>query len=266
MFLVDLSILATVGGSAQATPLFGLSSLVALITLTALEIVLGIDNVVFIAILSNALPEARRSFARRLGLGLAMLIRVGLLLGISWVMGLTATLFEVPFLRDGHPAGEPPHALAVSGRDLVLLLGGLFLIGKATWEIHHQIARRDAHKENNPARVTLGMVVAQIVLLDAVFSLDSVITAVGMAERIEVMIAAVVIAVLVMMASADAISGFIERHPTMKVLALAFLVLIGVLLVADGLHQHISRGYVYFAMAFALTVDLIQLRVERRTG
>lgn len=247
-------------------PLLGVSSLIALLTLTALEIVLGIDNVVFIAILSNRLPEHQRGLARRVGLLLAMGTRVLLLLGIAWVMKLTSTLFEVPFFNDPHPPTDTdlsgPSPLAISGKDLVLLLGGLFLIAKATWEIRHQVVPHESRKGAGVGKAAFGMVLTQIVLLDVVFSLDSVITAVGMADHIEVMIAAVVIAILVMMASADSISGFIERHPTMKILALSFLVLIGVLLVADGLHQHIDRGYVYFAMAFALIVDLIQMRVE----
>jgi predicted tellurium resistance membrane protein TerC len=261
---VDTSLL-TLAADAVASgspPLFGMSSLIALVTLTALEIVLGIDNVVFIAILSNALPEAQRGHARRIGLLLAMGTRVLLLLGISWIMGLTATLIEVPFLAEPAHDGEGGGPLGITGRDLVLLGGGLFLIGKATWEIRHQMVPHESHAKAR-AGAAFGMVIAQIVVIDLVFSLDSVITAVGMAQRVEVMIAAVVISIGVMMAAADGISRFIERHPTIKVLALAFLVLIGVLLVADGLHQHIDRGYVYFAMAFALLVDLIQMRVER---
>ncbi|HHN78046.1 MAG TPA: TerC family protein, partial [Phycisphaerales bacterium] len=242
---------STISGVA---PLMSVATLIALLTLTALEIVLGIDNVVFIAILSNAVSASKRSLARRLGLVLAMLTRVLLLLGISWVMGLTATLFEVPFLRDG--LGEDGGVLGISGRDLLLLLGGVFLIGKATWEIRHQVVGHRSRHTAARVGASFGLVVSQIVLIDMVFSLDSVITAVGMVDRIEVMIAAVVLSSLVMIAMADAISGFIERHPSIKILALAFLVLIGVLLVADGMHQHVSRGYVYFAMAFALVVDL----------
>ncbi|MBZ0172272.1 MAG: TerC family protein [Phycisphaerales bacterium] len=257
---------ASANAAANSSPLLGVSSLIALVTLTALEIVLGIDNVVFIAILSNKLPESRRAHAQRIGLLLAMITRVLLLLGIAWVMKLTTPLFELPFINDPHPPTGPiehgPVALAISGRDLVLFLGGLFLIAKATWEIRHQVGPHAHHRRKATAKAAFGMVIAQIVVLDLVFSLDSVITAVGMAERVEIMIAAVVIAIIVMMASADAISGFIVRHPSMKILALSFLVLIGVLLVADGLHQHIDRGYVYFAMAFALIVDLIQMRVE----
>ncbi len=265
MFFLASMADAAAPGSGVA-PLVSVATLIALLTLTALEIVLGIDNVVFIAILSNAVPESKQSLARRLGLGLAMLTRVVLLLGISWVMGLTATLFEVPFLRDGLSHRGETGPLAISGRDLLLLLGGLFLIGKATWEIRHQMLGHRAKRAAAPARAAFGLVVTQIVLIDMVFSLDSVVTAVGMVDRIEVMIAAVVLASLVMIAMADAISGFIERHPSIKILSLAFLVLIGVLLVADGMHQHFNRGYVYFAMAFALVVDLIQMRVEPGRG
>jgi predicted tellurium resistance membrane protein TerC len=247
--------------------LFSTASLIALLTLTALEIVLGIDNVVFIAILANGLPESQRARARRLGLVLAMVMRILLLLCIAWIMGLTAPLFEIPFLTDpsavhGAAAPEDPPNLAISGRDLVLLLGGLFLIAKATWEIRHETSGRHQSAKKAAVKAAFSAVIAQIVVIDLVFSLDSVITAVGMADRIEIMIAAVVISMGVMLAAAGYIARFIERHPELKVLALAFLVLIGVLLVADGLHQHLDRGYVYFAMAFALAVDLIQMRVN----
>lgn len=248
--------------SHELPPLLGVSSLMALITLTALEIVLGIDNVVFIAILSNALPESKRSLARRVGLLIAMFTRVALLWAIKWLTGLTATLFEIPLFDDPRSPTDAPFPLAISGRDLVLLTGGLFLIAKATWEIRHQAIHHQTGKQATVKRAVFGFVVAQIVLVDLVFSLDSVITAVGMAEHIQIMIAAVIIAILIMMASAGAISRFIETHPSMKVLALSFLVMIGVMLVADGLHHHIDRGYVYFAMAFALVVDLIQMRLE----
>jgi len=254
--------------------LFTTAGLIALLTLTALEIVLGIDNVVFIAILANSLPEHQRAKARRLGLALAMIMRIALLIGISWIMGLTAPLFEIPFLSDPSaaqaatdaagvavPPAETPN-LAISGRDLVLLLGGLFLIAKATLEIRHSTASHHAEKKTAAASAAFGVVIAQIVTIDVVFSLDSVITAVGMVKHIEIMIAAVVISIAVMMAAAGFISRFIERHPELKILALSFLVLIGVLLVADGLHQHLDRGYVYFAMAFALVIDLIQMRLK----
>lgn len=245
--------------------LFSIASLVALVTLTALEIVLGIDNVVFIAILADGLPESKRKLARRLGLFLAMFSRIALLFAIAWLMGLTTPLFEVPFIHEPHAASDSgsPVPVGISGKDLILLVGGLFLVGKAAWEIRHQV-ERSHDTEARPAKAaSFGSVVAQIVVIDLVFSLDSVITAVGMARSIWVMVAAVVIAVLVMMVAAEMISGFIRRHPAIKVLALSFLVLIGVLLIADAFHQHIDRGYVYFAMAFALLVDLIQLKVEK---
>ena len=245
--------------------LFTMASLIALVTLTSLEIVLGIDNVVFIAILADSLPESQRKAARRIGLLLAMVSRIALLFAIAWLMGLTRPLIELPLLSDPHPPAdaEAPLPLALSGRDLILLAGGLFLVAKAVWEIRHQIEHTGGVAKKSGKGATFGGVVTQIVLIDMVFSLDSVITAVGMTSKIPVMIAAVIIAVAVMMLAAEAISGFIRRHPTLKVLALAFLVLIGVLLIADAFHQHIDRGYVYFAMAFALIVDLIQLKVEK---
>ncbi len=264
---VDLPILLAETASALATPesagLFTVASLVALITLTSLEIVLGIDNVVFIAILADALPESKRKLARRVGLLLAMVCRIALLFAIAWLMGLTRPLFELPFMNEHHPpeGAEGAVPLALSGKDLILLAGGLFLVGKAVWEIRHQIEHTGGVEKKTGKAATFGAVVTQIVLIDMVFSLDSVITAVGMTSKIPVMVAAVIIAVAVMMLAAEAISGFIRRHPTLKV-----LVLIGVLLIADAFHQHIDRGYVYFAMAFALVVDLIQLRVEKPGG
>ena len=224
---------------------------IALATLTVLEIVLGIDNIVFISILAGKLPAAERGRARRLGLSLAMIIRILLLLSITWVMGLTAPLFRVL-------------AQEVSGRDLILIVGGLFLLGKSTLEIHDKLEGTEGH---GSAKVVASFtaVIVQILLLDIVFSLDSVITAVGMAEDVAVMILAVVIAVVVMLVSAGTISEFVERHPTVKILALSFLLLIGVSLVAEGLDQHIPKGYIYFAMAFSVFVEMINLRVRSRT-
>jgi len=249
--------------------LLSTQSLIALLTLTALEIVLGIDNIVFIAVLASRLPKEQQAKARRLGLLLAMGMRIVLLIGIAWIMKLTAPLFALPFgfLGEHETAEGLAPGILISGKDLILLLGGLFLIAKATYEIHHKLEAPGEHalnpdKKRKPA-VTFGSVLLQIVLIDAVFSLDSVITAVGMARRIEVMIAAVVIAVLVMMVFAEAISRYIERHPTLKMLALAFLVLIGVLLVADGMHQHLPRGYIYFAMAFSLCVEMLNIKAIR---
>jgi predicted tellurium resistance membrane protein TerC len=224
---------------------------VALLTLTALELVLGIDNVVFISILAAKLPEHQQRLARRVGLGLAVVMRVALLFSLSWIIRLTEPLFSVL-------------AQEISGRDLILIVGGLFLLGKATYEIHEKLEGEQGHAS---ARVpaTFAAVIVQIVLLDAVFSLDSVITAVGMVDTIGIMIAAVVIAVAVMLLSADAISAFVNRHPTVKMLALSFLLLIGVSLLAEGFDQHIPKGYIYFAMAFSVLVEMLNL-VARRTA
>jgi predicted tellurium resistance membrane protein TerC len=232
--------------------LFTSESLIGLLTLTSLEIVLGIDNIVFLSILVAKLPAERQASARRLGLLLAMGMRIALLLAITWVMGLTRPLFS---LLD--------HGFA--GRDLILIAGGLFLVAKATWEIHDKLEGAE-HARRPVKAATFGAVLVQIMLIDVVFSLDSVITAVGMARHVEIMIAAVVIAVFVMMLSAGRISGFIERHPTMKMLALSFLLLIGVMLIADGFGQHVSKGYIYFAMAFSLFVEVLNLRIRRRGG
>ncbi len=223
---------------------------VALVTLTAMEIVLGIDNVVFIAILTGTLPAARQATARRTGLVLALVIRIGLLFAISWMMGLTAPLFGVA----GHP---------FSGRDLILLGGGLFLIFKATWEIHDKLEADHADARGGGGRATFAWVLVQILLLDIVFSLDSVITAIGMAEQISIMVIAMVVAMVVMLVSAGAVSGFVERHPSVKILALAFLLLIGVMLVAEGMGQHVPKGYIYFAMAFSLFVELLNMRYRK---
>ena len=223
---------------------------IAFLTLAGLEIVLGIDNIVFISILTGKLPKERQSSARRIGLLLAMGMRVLLLLAITWVMGLTKVLFS-PFGHD------------LSGRDLILLVGGLFLVGKATWEIHDKL-EGGAHGHGEAKVASYGAILVQILLLDMVFSLDSVITAVGMAKHIEIMIAAVVASVGVMLVFANWISEFIERHPTMKVLALSFLLLIGVVLIADGFGQHVSKGYIYFAMAFSLFVEVLNMGMRRR--
>jgi predicted tellurium resistance membrane protein TerC len=222
---------------------------VALVTLTVLEIVLGIDNVIFISIVAGKLPEGRRAQARRVGLSLAMFMRIALLASLAWMVKLTEPLMTV--------AG-----LGLSGRDLILLTGGLFLIGKATYEIHDRLEGDEGHASVRVAP-SFTAVIAQILVLDVVFSLDSVITAVGMADDLAVMITAVVVAVAVMLVFAGAISEFVERHPTLKMLALSFLLLIGVTLVADGLHQHISKGYIYFAMGFSVFVEMLNLRLRR---
>ncbi len=223
---------------------------VSLLTLTALEIVLGIDNVIFISILAGKLPADRQAKARQTGLLLALVTRVALLFSITWLMRLTTPLFELPILN--HP---------ISGRDLILGLGGLFLIGKSVHEIHDKLEGAEGHA--NPGRAaSFAAVIAQIVVLDIVFSLDSVITAVGMADNIAVMVAAVVIALGVMLAFAGTISDFVNRHPTLKMLALSFLILIGVTLVGEALGRHIPKGYIYFSMAFAFGVEMLNLKLR----
>jgi len=222
---------------------------VAFLTLTALELVLGIDNVIFISILVGKLPHAQQQRARLLGLGLAMLMRIALLFSLSWIIRLTAPLFTV--------LGQE-----ISGRDLILLIGGVFLLGKSTHEIHVRLEGEEGHAS---ARVkpSFMSVLIQILLLDIVFSLDSVITAVGMTDRLGVMSAAVVVAVVGMMVFAGPISRFVERHPTVKMLALSFLLLIGVTLIAEGLDRHIPKGYIYFAMAFSVFVEMLNLKLRQ---
>lgn len=226
---------------------------IALLTLTVLEIVLGIDNIVFISILAGRLPHNRQARARTLGLSIAMLSRILLLLSLTWMMRLTAPLFAVL----GHD---------FSGRDLILLAGGLFLIWKATREIHERLEGEPLAEDTGAAAATMGGVLAQIALLDLVFSLDSVITAVGMANQVGVMVAAIVIAVGFMMFAAGPVSGFVERHPTVKMLALSFLLLIGVSLLVEGIGQHVSKGYIYFAMAFSVFVEVLNLRARKVRG
>jgi predicted tellurium resistance membrane protein TerC len=220
-------------------------------TLAAMEIVLGIDNIVFISILAGKLPRAQQPRARRLGLGVALGTRLLLLLAITWVMGLTRELFSV----FGH---------GFSGRDLILLVGGLFLLAKATHEIHDKLEVKHETELGARAGASFGLVIAQIALLDIVFSLDSVITAVGMAQHLAVMVAAMVVAVGVMLVFAGSIGDFVERHPTMKMLALSFLLLIGVMLVAEAFGRHIEKGYIYFAMAFSFAVELLNMRLRRK--
>jgi len=232
--------------------------IVPLLTLTAMEIVLGIDNVVFLAIVVGKLPKEQQRVARQIGLGLALGMRILLLLGIKWIMGLTAPLFELPGLVG---IMEKPEAREISARDLILIVGGLFLVGKSTFEIHERLEAPE-EKPMAKAAASFGLAILQIIMLDLIFSLDSVITAVGMAREIWVMIVAMMIAVGVMLIFAGKISDFVHRHPTMKILALSFLILIGVMLVAEGFDQHIDRGYIYFAMAFSLVVELINLRVR----
>jgi predicted tellurium resistance membrane protein TerC len=223
---------------------------VSLLTLTALEIVLGIDNIVFISILAGKLPKEEQDKARKIGLALALISRIVLLMGIAWMAKLTTTLFSI----FGHD---------FAGRDLILLLGGLFLIGKATHEIHGKIEGEDGHKTKNMT-ATMGSVLFQIMLLDVVFSLDSVITAVGMVKQVPVMITAVIIAMIVMLIFVNTVSRFIDKHPTLKVLALSFLILIGFVLTLEGFHVKVEKGYIYFAMAFSLGVEMVNMKLRSR--
>jgi predicted tellurium resistance membrane protein TerC len=225
--------------------------IVALVTLTILEIILGVDNVIFVSILSGKLPKAQQKRARRIGMLAAMLMRIALLFTINWIAHLTEPLFNIAS-RD------------ISGRDLILVGGGLFLLAKATFEIHDRLEGTSHDVSRKPA-ASFSSVIAQVMVLDIVFSLDSVITAIGMANDIWVMVAAVVLAVLVMMLAAEPISAFVEEHPTIKVLALAFLLLIGISLVAEGLSFHIPKGYIYFAMAFSVGVEIVNIRVRRKS-
>ena len=230
-------------------PFLTTDGLIALATLTFLEVILGVDNVIFISILSSKLRQDQQLRARRLGLIAAMGMRILLLMTLAWIVRLTAPLFSL----FGHD---------FSGRDLILILGGLFLLAKATLEIHDRLEGDDGHGSAK-VRPSFGAVIAQIMLLDIVFSLDSVITAVGMADHLSIMVAAVVVAVTIMMLAAEPISAFVNRHPTVKVLALSFLLLIGLSLVADGFGLHIPKGYIYFAMGFSIFVEMINLRVRK---
>jgi predicted tellurium resistance membrane protein TerC len=225
---------------------------IALVTLTALELVLGIDNVIFISILVDKLPQQQRERARRLGLFMAMFMRIALLLVLSWVIGLTAPIVA-PF---GHE---------ISGRDMILLAGGLFLIWKSTGEIHQSLEGEEG-EASSKVKATFTAVILQIMVIDLVFSLDSIITAVGMVQHIEVMIAAVVVSVALMMLFAGAIGRFVSAHPTIKMLALSFLVVVGVVLIAEGFGNHVPKGYIYFAMAFSLGVEMLNIRMRRRAA
>ncbi len=224
---------------------------IAFFTLCALEIVLGIDNLIFISILANKLPEHQQRKGRQVGLSLALLIRIGLLFSISWIMGLTADLFTVM-------------DMGISGRDIILILGGLFLIYKSVKEIHEKMEHKEEELVPKVKKVTFKGIVTQIVLIDIVFSLDSVITAVGMADHISVMVAAVVIAMIIMMLVAKSLSEFVNRNPTIKVLALSFLLMIGTALIAEGIDFHIPKGYIYFSMAFAVLVEIVNIRIGSR--
>lgn len=226
-------------------------ALLALLTLTAMEVVLGIDNIVFISILVGKLPAHQQNQVRQLGIGLALVARLGLLFSISWVMSLTEPLFSV-------------FNLPMSGRNLILFFGGLFLVGKATYEIHEKLeVSDDANPTGGSAKGQYAAILLQIIILDIIFSLDSVITAVGMVKEIPIMVVAMVLSMLVMLLSAKAIGEFVEKHPTIKILALSFLILIGVMLVAEGTGQHMPKAYIYFAMAFSLVVELLNMRYRK---
>ena len=225
---------------------------IAFATLTALELVLGIDNIIFISILVDKLPLEKREFARRIGLAMAMFMRIGLLLVLAWIVGLVTPLFRFA----GHD---------ISGRDLILILGGLFLIWKSTAEIHQSLEGQEAHA-SSAVKATFAAVITQIMVIDLVFSLDSIITAVGMVDDVRVMIAAVVVSVALMMLFAGPIGRFVSDHPTIKMLALTFLVVVGTVLVAEGFGHHVPKGYVYFAMAFSLGVEMLNIRMRKRSA
>lgn len=222
---------------------------IAFLTLVALELVLGVDNVIFISILAGKLPHHQQSKARKTGIGLAVISRILLLFSLSWIIGLTDPIFTIANFH-------------VSGRDLILLIGGLFLMGKATNEIHQKLEGVEGHSSSK-VKATFGSVILQVMLLDVVFSLDSVITAVGMVDHLPVMIAAVIVAAGGMILSADVISSFVDGHPTVKMLALSFLLLIGFTLIVESLHQHIPKGYIYFAMGFSVFVEMLNLRLRK---
>ncbi len=224
---------------------------IALGTLTALEIVLGIDNIIFISILVGRLPDTQRAFARRVGLGLAMVARLALLFSITWVMGLTEPWINV-------------FSYEISGRDMILVGGGLFLVAKATHEIHASLEGIAEHSPSQVVAANMGMVLFQIAVLDIVFSLDSVITAVGLADEISIMAIAIVLAVGVMLFAANAIGNFVDEHPTIKILALSFLILVGVTLMVEGFDVHVPKGYIYFAMAFSVTVEMLNIRMRKK--
>jgi predicted tellurium resistance membrane protein TerC len=232
--------------------------LTALVTLTVLEIILGVDNIIFISIVSNKLPEEQQPRARLIGLLLAMVFRIFLLLTITWIIKLTNPIFTIPFIED---EGKP---LGISWKDLILIAGGIFLVFKSTLEIHHKLEKSKPQEGQSKAAPTVfGAVIFQIVLVDAVFSFDSILTAIGLVDQVWVMITAVIISMTIMILFSGAISRFINKHPTLQILALAFLIMIGVMLVAEGFHQHFNKSYIYTAIAFSLIVELINMRMRK---
>ncbi len=230
----------------------------ALLTLTVLEIILGVDNIIFISIVSNKLPEQQQPRARLIGLLLAMVFRIGLLLTITWIIKLTNPLFTIPFIKaEGAPIG-------ISWKDLILIAGGIFLVFKSTLEIHHKLEKvKPAEGQAKIVPTAFGAVIVQIVLVDAVFSFDSILTAIGLVDQVWVMITAVIISMTIMILFAGTISRFINKHPTLQILALAFLIMIGVMLIAEGFHQHFNKSYIYSAIAFSLLVELINMRLRK---
>ena len=237
----------------QFAHLITLSGLISLFTLIVMEIVLGIDNIIFISILAGKLPKEKQARARKIGLSLALLMRIGLLFSITWIVGLKADLFTI--------AGN-----SFSGRDIVLFAGGLFLIAKSTSEIHGKIEGEEEHKNPTLKKITLNAAIFQIILLDIVFSFDSILTAIGLVSEITTMIVAVIISMLVMLAAAKTVSDFVNNHPTIKMLALAFLLMIGFMLVVEAFDVHVPKGYIYFAMAFSLIVELLNQRVRKKSS
>lgn len=237
-------------------------ALTALLTLTALEIILGVDNIIFISIVSNKLPAAQQPRARFIGLLLAMIFRVVLLLTITWIIRLTNPIFTIPFMDDEATGGP----LGISWKDLILIAGGIFLVFKSTLEIHHKLEKpKPQVAQAKVAPKAFGAVIFQIVLVDAVFSFDSILTAIGLVKELWVMITAVVISIIIMMIFAGGISRFINKHPTLQILALAFLIMIGVMLVAEGFHHHFNKSYIYTAIAFSLIVELINMRLRKNS-
>jgi predicted tellurium resistance membrane protein TerC len=231
---------------------------VSLVTLTFLEIVLGVDNIIFVSLVANKLDPEQRSRGRNIGLTLALVFRVLLLLGISWIISLDKPVLDVPYMADSH---DQPVGLSI--KDLILIAGGIFLIYKSVTEIHHKLEGQAHDANQNKAKAAFSAVIAQIVLVNIVFSFDSILTAIGLTKEVMIMMIAVVVSMLVMMAFSSAISAFINRHPTMQMLALSFLILIGFLLVVEGFHQHVSKGYVYFAIAFSLAVETLNIRLRK---